>query len=264
MNFTTQQISLEYDDVGKVTPLLMIHGYPLDRTLWRSQIEGLQGVARLIAPDLRGFGQSGDAPETMTMDDYASDLKALVDSLSLEQVVLCGLSMGGYVAFAFLAQYPQAVKGLILANTRAAADSEQAREGRYASVKRAFDEGVPSIAEAMLPKMLTEDTLANRPILVTDVRSMMARQRATGVAAALRGMAARPDRGEALGSIDVPTLIITGGADALIPVSESEAMAKAIPGSRLVVIPGAAHLSNVEKPEAFNTAVEEFLGKIGA
>ena len=262
MKFTRQQISLEYDDVGIGISVLMIHGYPLDRALWRSQIEGLQGVARLIAPDLRGFGQSGDAPETMTMDDYASDLKALIDSLSLEQVVLCGLSMGGYVALAFLARYPQAVKGLILANTRAAADSEQAREGRYASVKKAFDEGVPAIAEAMLPKMLTEDTLANRPTLVTYVRSMMAGQQASGVAAALRGMAARPDRGELLRSIDVPTLIITGGADTLIPASESEAMAGAIPGSRLVVIPGAAHLPNVEQPEAFNAAVEELLGKV--
>jgi pimeloyl-ACP methyl ester carboxylesterase len=262
MKFTTHGNTFEYDDLGNGMPLLMIHGFPLDRTLWRSQIEGLQSVARVIAPDLRGFGKSGEAPETMTMDAYAADLKALVDSLNLKQVVLCGLSMGGYVALAFLARYPGAVKGLILANTRAGADSEQAREGRHATAKKAFDEGAPAIAEAMLPKMLTEATIANRPSLTAFVRSMMAGQRAAGVAAALRGMAARPDRTPMLGAINLRTLIITGQADTLIPVSESEAMNVAIAGSQLVIIPEAAHLSNVEAPEAFNAAVREFIEKL--
>jgi len=260
--FTTPRTTFEYDDLGDGVPLLMIHGFPLDRTLWRSQIEGLQSVARVIAPDLRGFGGSGAAPETMTMDEYAADLKALVDSLNLKQVVLCGLSMGGYVALAFLARYPDAVQGLILANTRAGADSEQAREGRHAAAKKAFDEGVAAIADAMLPKMLTEATIAHRPRLTASVRSMMAGQHPAGVAAALRGMAARPDRTPLLGSIHVPTLIITGQADTLIPVSESEAMNEAIPGSQLVIIPDAAHLSNVEAPEAFNGAVRELVGKL--
>ncbi|HKZ82654.1 MAG TPA: alpha/beta fold hydrolase [Anaerolineae bacterium] len=262
MRFTSHGISFEYDDVGNGIPLLMIHGFPLDRSVWRSQIEGLQSVARVIAPDLRGFGQSGDAPETMTMDDYAADLKALLDALSLARAVVCGLSMGGYVALAFLARYPGAVKGLILANTRAAADSDQAREARYANASKAYDGGVPSIAEAMLPKMLTEATLDHRPTLRTYVYAMIARQPPGGVAAALRGMAARPDRSEWIKSINVPTLIITGSADTLIPAAESEAMARAIPGSKLVVIPGVAHLSNIENPDAFNAAVKEFVGKL--
>jgi len=262
MKFTTHGTTIEYDDVGNGMPLLLIHGFPLDRSLWRSQIEGLQSAARVIAPDLRGFGQSGDAPETMTMDEYAADLKALLDALNVKQAVVCGLSMGGYIALAFLAKYPGMLKGLILANTRAGADSEQAREARYANAQKAFDEGVPAIAEGMLPKMLTEATRANRDSLTAYVRSMMAHQPAKGVAAAQRGMAARPDRTSMLAAINIPTLIITGSADTLIPPSESEAMAKAIPGSKLVVVPDVAHLSNVENPDAFNAAVREFIGKL--
>jgi len=262
MKFTTHGTTIEYDDVGNGMPLLLIHGFPLDRSLWRSQIEGLQSAARVIAPDLRGFGQSGNAPETMTMDEYAADLKALLDALNVKQAVVCGLSMGGYIALAFLAKYPGMLKGLILANTRAGADSEQAREARYANVQKAFDEGVSAVAEGMLPKMLTEATRANRDSLTAYVRSMMAHQPAKGVAAAQRGMAARPDRTSMLAAINIPTLIITGSADTLIPPSESEAMAKAIPGSKLVVVPDVAHLSNVENPDAFNAAVREFIGKL--
>jgi pimeloyl-ACP methyl ester carboxylesterase len=262
MRFTSHHVTFEYDDLGNGVPLLLIHGFPLDRSLWRSQIEGLQNVARVIAPDLRGFGQSGDAPETMSMDDYAADLKALLDALNVKQAVVCGLSMGGYIALAFHARYPGVVKGLILANTRAGADSEPAREARYASAQKALDEGTSVIAHGLFPKMLTEETIAHRASLATYVRAMMSHQPASGVAAALRGMAARPDRSEWIKSINIPTLIITGAADTLIPPGESEAMHKAIAGSKLVVIPNAAHLSNVENPESFNAAVKEFLGKL--
>jgi len=262
MRITSHGTPFEYDDVGNGIPLLMIHGFPLDRTVWRSQIEGLQSVARVIAPDLRGFGHSGDAPETMPMDEYAADLKALLDALSLAQAVVCGLSMGGYIALAFLARFPGAVKALILANTRAAADGDQAREARFASARKAYDDGVPSIAEALLPKMLTEATLDHRPTLRTYVYAMMTRQPPGGVAAALRGMAARPDRSEWIKSINIPTLIIAGSADTLIPPAESETMARAIAGSKLIVIPDAAHLSNIENPEAFNAAVRAFIRKL--
>jgi pimeloyl-ACP methyl ester carboxylesterase len=260
MKFTTHGVTFEYEDVGNGVPVLLVHGFPLDHNMWRSQIESLQSAARLIAPDLRGFGYSGDAPEMMTMDDYADDLDALLNAVDIKQVVVCGLSMGGYIALAFLARYADRVKGLILANTRAGADSEQARAARYVNVKKAFDEGVSSIADAMLPKMLTASTRDNRPSLAEFVHSMMARQQPEGVAAALRGMAERPDRTPMLASITVPTLIISSSEDMLIPVSESESMAETIPGSRLVVIPNAAHLSNMEEPAAFNQAMKEFVG----
>jgi 3-oxoadipate enol-lactonase len=253
---------MNYEEQGQGLPLLLIHGFPHDHTLWQPQLEGLKDVARVIAPDLRGFGSADPAPQTMTMDDYAADLKALLDSLGLQKAVICGLSMGGYIALAFLARYPEATPGLILCNTRAGADDEKAREGRHATARKAHDEGMAGIAEGMVPKMLAEATITARPELRSYIQSMMARQSPAAVSAALRGMALRPDRTPILPSIKVPTLIITGTADTLIPPSESETMAAAIPGSELVVIPYVAHLSNLEAPDAFNDAVRKFLQRL--
>jgi 3-oxoadipate enol-lactonase len=250
---------LNYDDAGQGVPLLLIHGFPHDRRLWKAQITGLQDNARVIAPDLRGFGTSSDPLGTTSMDDHAADLHALLEELGIQQVVVAGLSMGGYIALAFLTRYASTVKGLILCNTRAGADSDDAREGREATARRVMLDGVPALAQTMLPKMLSQERLSTKPGLSSTIKTMMAEQRPAGVVAALRGMAARPDRTPMLGAINVPTLIITGSADTLIPSSESEAMAKAIPGSKLVVIPGVAHLSNVEAPEAFNSAVRDFM-----
>lgn len=255
MNETT----LNYDDAGQGLPILLIHGFPHDRRLWNAQVAGLQDTARVIAPDLRGFGTSIDPTGTMTMDDYAADLHALLEELGIQKVVVAGLSMGGYIALAFLERYPAVVKGLILCNTRAGADSDEARVGREDTARNVMTEGVPLLAEAMLPKMLSPESLSTRPGMGSSIESMMAEQRPAGVVAALRGMAARPDRTPMLATIDVPTLIITGEKDTVIPPSESEAMAGAIPGSKLVVIPNVAHLSNVEAPEAFNAAVQEFM-----
>jgi pimeloyl-ACP methyl ester carboxylesterase len=232
--------------------LLLVHGFPLDHTLWDPQVESLRDVARVVAPDLPGFGASTPPRTTMTMDDYADALAAT----QTDPCVICGLSMGGYVALAFLAKYPDRVRGLVLCNTRAGADDEKAREGRRASEKKVQDVGVSALADGMLPKMLTPNAPAD---LKASVRAMMARQPAPGVVAALRGMAARPDRTPMLSSIRVPTLLLTGRDDTLIPPSESEAMARAIPGSHLLIIDGAAHLSNLEARVAFDAAVREFL-----
>lgn len=251
-----------FDESGSGIPLLLIHGFPHDRTLWEQQLSGLQDVARVIAADLRGFGSAEPAPATMTMEDYAADLRALLDDLAIPKAVICGLSMGGYVALAFLARYPEATQGLILCNTRAGADNDQAREGRYATARKAIDEGVAGIAESMAPKMLAEATIAKGPQLLNTVRAMIARQSPAAVAAAAQGMAARLDRTPMLPSITVPVLIITGSADTLIPPSESEAMAAMIPGSELVVIPDVGHLSNLEDAQAFNGAVRNFLQRV--
>jgi 3-oxoadipate enol-lactonase len=255
--------ALAYASAGRAgTPLLLVHGYPLDRSMWTPQLDALGDVARVIAPDLRGFGESPAAGETMTMDDYAWDLARLLGTLDETSAIVCGLSMGGYIAMAFATKYPAAVRGLILANTRAGADGDAARDARRAAIEKVRTEGVGAIADAMLPKMLTEATRAARPDLAAEVRAMMARQSPGGVTAALRGMMERPDRTSWLPSIDVPTLIITSDGDALIPQTEGAALAQAIPRSKLVVIPGAAHLSNVENPNAFNTAVREFLATL--
>lgn len=250
---------LKYDDVGAGLPLLLIHGFPHDRRLWRAQVAGLQGTARVIAPDLRGFGASDDPIRAMTMDDHADDLHALLEELGIQKVVVAGLSMGGYIALAFLARYPAVVKGLILCNTRAGADGAEAREGREATARKVMEGGMPELAQVMLPKMLSQERLSTQPGLCSTIKSMMAEQRPAGAVAALRGMAARPDRTDMLTTIGVPTLVITGSEDTLIVPGESEAMAKKIPGSELVIIPGVAHLSNVEAPETFNSAVRVFM-----
>ena len=261
MRYTRQGVTLEYDDIGNGVPLLLIHAFPMDRTMWRAQIAGLQQLYRVIAPDLRGFGHSTDTDgEAISMEQYAADLKALLDSVNVKQVVVGGLSMGGYIALAFVAQYADRVKGLILANTRAVADTEEAKQGRLANADRLLTEGTSFLIDSMAPKMLGSTTKLE--IGVT-VRSIMARQRSAVLASALRGMAARPDRSALLRYVKVPTLFITGSADALIPPADSEAMHNVMSNnSTLVTLPDAGHLSNLDKADAFNDALRQYYAKV--
>jgi pimeloyl-ACP methyl ester carboxylesterase len=193
------------------------------------------------------------------MEQYAADLRALLDSLNVKQAVIGGLSMGGYVALAFIAQYPDRVKGLILANTRALPDGDEARQTRLTNATRVRAEGVSFLIDAMAPQMLGP---AAKPDMAVTVRSIMTRQRADGIASALLGMAARPDRMALLPFIKVPTLIVTGSADVLIPQADSEAMHRAITNSTLVTLTDAGHLSNLDKADAFNDALRAFYPKV--
>ena len=239
--------------------LLLIHGFPHDHTLWDAQRGAFSDVADVLAPDLRGFGRDTEVPEAVTMEAYAADLAAMLDAQRIDQVVLCGLSMGGYVAMAFMAKWPERVRAMILCNTRSNGDTEEGKAARHATASDALSKGMDVIARAMLPKVVSERTVVERPQLARDVEAMMARQDPRAVAAAARGMALRPDRSAWLRTIHIPTLIITGAEDTLMPLPTSEVMHAAIPHSQLVVIPGAAHLSNVENPSAFNSAVRTFL-----
>lgn len=240
--------------------LLCIHGFPLDQTLWDPQVTGLADVAQVLAPDLRGFGDDQrPVPEVMTMEAYAADLKALVDDRGVERVVLCGLSMGGYVAMAFLDQWPERVAGLVLCNTRANADTPEGRAARQATAQNAFEKGVEVIARAMAPTLLSERSKRTRPELMAYMEAMIARQRPEAVAAAALGMSERPDRHDVLRNCTVPALVITGSEDALMPLPTSQAMADALPHGQLVVIPHAGHLTNLEATESFNGTVRQFL-----
>jgi len=256
MRYTRQGVSIEYDDIGNGVPLLLIHAFPVDRTLWRAQIAGLSSIYRVVAPDLRGFGKSSETTgEAVSMEQYAADLKSLLDSLSIKQAVVGGISMGGYIALAFYAQYAERVKGLLLANTRATSDSEEGKQTRLANAQKIGDTGPRFLIESMAPQML--GSAAKSEVEIT-VRSMMLHQRAPGLMSALRGMAARPDRTSLLRFATVPILIITGAEDKLISPADSEAMQALIPNSTLVNIPEAGHLSNIDKADAFNQAVREF------
>jgi pimeloyl-ACP methyl ester carboxylesterase len=250
-----------YFDEGHGSVLLFIHGFPLDSTVWTPQIEGLRSRHRVIAPDLAGFGDSS-MREVTTMDGYADDLAHLMKGIGVESATLIGLSMGGYVAFAFWRRYRDRVRALVLSGTRAGPDSEETRQARYALAERVGTEGVAPVIEAMLPKMLVVPAGMRYAVGLEKVRGMMARQRPDAVAAALRAMAARTDSTPYLPAIDVPTLIIVGDNDTVTPTEEAEAMAAAVPEARLLVFPNAAHLANLDRPELFNQAVGEFMREL--
>ncbi len=256
---TVNGVSLAVDVRGEGPAVLFVHGYPLDRTIWTPQLEALEGWRR-IAPDLRGMGQS-DAPDLgYSMATYASDLAALLDTLGIERTVLCGLSMGGYVVFEFLRRWRNRVSGLVLIATRAEADSPEARRARDAAANEAREGGARVIAEAMLPKLLAPGAAG---VLVERVRSLIAAIPVPGIVGALGAMRDRPDSTALLPTLGgLPTLVIAGGDDQLIPVSQTTAMAAAIPGARLVVAPGAAHLPTLETPSIVTDALRSFLGTL--
>lgn len=252
-------LNLAYTDSGIGRPVVLIHGYPFNRSLWTEQIERLGDRYRVIAPDLRGFGDSDASAEPATMDRFAQDVALLMDHLEIPQAVIGALSMGGYIAFSFYRQFPSRVRALILADTRAQADTEEAKQTREQQAEKALSEGMAGIADAMLPKLLTPETVSKHPEIVKRVRDMMLRTKPEGAAAALRGMAARDDQTSLLPQISVPTLIVVGAEDAITPVADSEKMAAAIAGSRLRVLENAGHVSNLERTEQFNDALLEFL-----
>ena len=252
-------IQLAYTDTGAGRPLVFIHGYPFNRSLWTEQIPALSNSYRIIAPDLRGFGDSDASQDPSTMNRLAADVALLMDHLEIPRATICGLSMGGYVALAFYKQFHSRVRALVLADTRAQADSDEAKQTRAQQAEKALSEGMAGIADAMLPKLLTPETVSKRPEIVKFVRDMMLKSKPEGAAAALRGMAEREDQTELLPKISVPTLIVVGAEDAITPVADSEKMHHAIAGSRLVVLDHAGHVSNVERPQQFNDALLHFL-----
>lgn len=230
--------------------------------MWAPQVKELSERYRVITPDFRGHGESGLADEDSTMERLAEDVRGLLDHSKLERVALGGLSMGGYVAFAFYRRWPERVTALILADTRAGADTEEGRKGRYETAALAEREGSAAIAERMLPKLLAPVTHERQPEVVAAVREMILEASPAGIARALRGMAARPASLDLLPQIKCPALIVVGEQDGLTPPTDSEAMAKAIPNSKLVMIPEAGHLSNLEQPASFNSAMSRFLDSV--
>ena len=255
-------IQMAYSDSGIGRPIVLIHGYPFNRSLWNEQVAALSSSYRVIAPDLRGFGESDASDAPATMNRMAQDVALLLDHLGITRAMIGALSMGGYVALAFYKQFPSRVRALILADTRAQPDTEEAKQTRAQQAEKALTEGMAGIADAMLPKLLTPETVSKRPEVVKRIRDMMLKTKPDGAAAALRGMAAREDQTDLLPKISVPTLILVGAEDAITPVADSEKMHHAIAGSRLVVLENAGHVSNLERTEQFNQALQDFLKEL--
>jgi pimeloyl-ACP methyl ester carboxylesterase len=239
--------------------LVLIHGFPFNSAIWRPQLDAPPAGWRIIAPDLRGFGGSGPAAERATMDGFAKDVAGLIRHLGVRKAVIGGLSMGGYVTFGLLRHAPDLVRALILSDTRAAADSAEGKQGRLKNAKHVQANGTAALIDAMVPRLLHADTRANLPHVEQELRTVMNAAPARAVVATLLGMADRPDSTPNLRSINVPTQLIVGENDEITPAGDARLLARAIPGARLEIIPGAGHLPNLEKPAAFNRVIELFL-----
>jgi 3-oxoadipate enol-lactonase len=260
MHATVNGIGLDFVDMGRGLPLVFVHGFPLGRGAWQQQLDALRSSHRVIAPDLRGFGDSDTVPGPTTMGQYAADVHALLQHCGTGPVVLVGHSMGGYVALAFAREFPEMLRGLVLVGTKAGPDTAEVAAGRRATAEKVASQGVQELIDTMAPRMLAA---CNRDAdRVGQVRGLMASSSTAGVVGALLGMAERPDSTALLATIVVPTLVVTGAEDALIPPTESTALARAIPGAHLSVVPDAGHLVAFEQPEAFHRALTDWLTRI--
>jgi len=253
--------TLHVEERGAGAPLLLVHGFPHDASLWRAQLDGLADVARVVAPDLRGLGRSTDGGDAApaTVERYADDLACVLDALGVERAVVGGLSMGGYVALAFWRRHRARVRALVLADTRAGADDEAGRAKRRDMMRLAREEGAAAVADRMLEGMVGRSTRRRSPELVDDVRAMLARQPVDGIVRALQAMHDRPDATPDLATIDVPTLVLVGDEDALTPPAEARRLHEGIAGSRLEILEGAGHVSPLERPAAANHRLRDFL-----
>lgn len=258
---------IAYDDSGEGEgdgdAVVFVHGFPHHRALWAPQVRALRSRCRCIAPDLRGFGESEVAPP-YSMDRYADDLAELLAALDVQRATLVGLSMGGYIALAFWRRHATLVRALVLADTRAGADDDAGRARRRDLAALAREHGAEAVADAMLPTMVGASTRGRHPELVSGVRAMLASAPVDGIVGALHAMMERPDSTPTLATVTVPTLVVVGDEDVLTPPVEAARLHAGIAGSRLAVIPGAGHVSNLERPSAFNALTCELLESLPA
>ena len=246
---------------GAQIPLVLLHGYPFDGSAWKEQLDGLGGEMWVVAPDMPGFGASAPlpSPKEAHVDQYADALAEWAASEGIEKMALAGHSMGGYVAFAFFRRHPDLLQSLILVATRPGPDNEAGREGRYKTAAAVEEKGAVAAADAMLPKLFAPDAYEEKKELVEDVRNLMLRQSKEGIISALYAMASRPDSTPDLGRIRIPTLILSGAEDAIMPATEAITMHEHIKGSQAVSIEGAGHMLMLENAPDFNRALQEFL-----
>ncbi|GAB1722889.1 MAG: putative 3-oxoadipate enol-lactonase [Nitrospira sp.] len=262
MFYQANSIRLAYDDEGSGLPLVFLHAFPLNRSMWKPQVTALSTQFRTIAVDLRGHGES-DAPLwSFSLEQYADDVAALLDHLNIPQAVLVGLSMGGYVSLAFSRRYGNRLRALVLADTRAQADSPEGRTGRFHLAQTAYTQGAEAVANTMLPKLLGTTSLKSKPELVESIRRTIQHTPVSGMLVDLMAMAARPDSVAHLKAISCPTFVVVGEEDHTTPLADAQLMARELPKARLAVIPAAGHVSNCEQPETFNDLLRGFVEEL--
>lgn len=248
-----------YLEAGSGWPLVLLHAFPLNADLWRPQLERIPRGWHFLAPDLRGFGRGIPPAARMSIADMADDINAFLEVLEIESAVIAGLSMGGYVLMQLYRTAPERFTAMVLANTKASADSPEGRAAREQMAELVRRDGPAAVADQMLPKLLGATSHSARPYLEPMVRRLIESNTAEGIEAAIHAVKDRPDSMSTLAGSAVPALVITSEEDAIIPISESEAMQRTIPRSLLVVLPAAGHLSNLEVPDDFSEALGNFL-----
>jgi pimeloyl-ACP methyl ester carboxylesterase len=247
-------------EAGRGPALVLLHAFPLNASMWSAQREALGESYRVICPDQRGFGGTQLGHDDPSLDEVADDVVAMLDARKVDTCVLGGLSMGGYVAMALLRRHPERVRGLVLADTKAGADSPEGAANRLRIAEQVVADGnAQLLLDEVLPTLVGDTTKESRPLVFGRVKALVERAPAYAVAWAQRAMAARPDSFDTLRAVSVPALVVVGAEDAISPPADAQAMADAIPGARLVTIPDAGHLTAVEAPDAFASAVREFL-----
>ncbi|MEU8520768.1 alpha/beta fold hydrolase [Streptomyces sp. NBC_01216] len=251
-------LTIGYEDQGTGPALVLVHGHPFDRTMWHPQVDRFSATHRVVAPDLRGYGETTVVPGATALSVFARDLAALLDHLRIGEFVLAGLSMGGQIAMECYRLFPGRVRGLVLVDTFAAAETEEGRAGRNAQADRLLAEGMRGYADEVMDRMVAPYNTHAAP----HVHRMMCATDPAGAAAALRGRAERPDYRALLTTVSVPALVVVGRDDTYTPVRDAEAMHTALPHSTLVVVERAAHLPNLERPEEFDSALTAFLAAL--
>jgi pimeloyl-ACP methyl ester carboxylesterase len=251
-----------FDVRGCGPAVVLLHAFPLHSGMWLDQERALAQTHTVVRVDAPGFGESTRVSSLLTMERIADDAAAVLDHLGLGQAVVAGLSMGGYAAFALVRRHPGRLRALVLADTKAPPDSDQAKSDRAALAERVRREGPAAAAEAMVPRLLGASTRRERPEVVARVRDMILAVDPGAITDALAGLAARADSSPTLREIAVPTLVLCGEEDEVTPPAEAERMERAVAGARRVTVPGAGHLANLENPRAFDQALFSFLASL--
>ncbi len=255
---------LAYEAYGRGTPVVLLHAFPLSSRMWTCEAETLKEISQVILPDLPGFGKSPRQTQP-SIPEMAVEVAELLNHLGIQEpVFIGGLSMGGYVTFEFLRQFPERVRGLGFFSTRPAADTSEARERRLQTVEKIKNEGLPAFADKVLTNLLGKTTLKDKPLLARQVKEMILANQAGGITDALRAMAERRDSTDLLKRIREPSLVIAAEEDSFVPLEEAESFAREIPGAEFHVMKQTGHLANLENPSVFQTLLENFLTQTSA
>lgn len=264
LSIPVNNFHLSYDDVGEGDiPVIFLHGFPFDKTMWQTQLDFLKSSQRVIACDIRGFGKSKDENSTFSIDMFADDLIDFMDKLSIGKAILCGLSMGGFIALNVMEKKPDRFEALILCDTQCIADTHEIREKRYAIIDQITQEGTTSFNEEFIKSVFCKVSFDTKKELVKNVHNVVFANSQRIIAMGLVALAGRSETCSRLDEITIPTLIICGREDEVTPLEQSESMNEAIKDSTLHVIDNAGHVSNLEQPDEFNEHIRDFLAMVG-